>query len=546
MPFGSIPKHLLRAFQRKPASAALKRIGLAGLTLAVLGACEASREPGVIAPVEGFAGLVAGDEPRAVTIGRDILGNGGSAADAAAAMYFTMTATLPSRVGMASSGVCLVHNAGLMRDDATVQTEVYEFLPEPGKADGLQLAGPRAMAVMHARHGLARWGMLLNDAERLSRVGNSVSRAFARDIQAAAAFVSADPALRQLLSNRAGVLASEGDVLVFSELSGTISGLRRQGAGYLYGGAYANRFVEAAQASGVSIAIEDLRQMLPRVSEPLTVPFGDNVAYFPTNDGGLTTAQMWGMLTEVERYAGRNPVEKAHLLAEASQRSFALRGTWLGQGGTQASANLVSEAHLAQLLTGYSGQQHNKLAVEGASPQTVSNPFSAGIVVADRWSNAVACSFSMNGLFGAGRLVPGTGILLPKPAAPGANSLSVGIVANPFNGNVYLAGTASGGLAAPAALARVMLEGIEPEASIEDALRAPRLVNVASPDVTFYEPDLEDSVLAGLRQRGHTLQPEAEVGRANAFKCPIGLRTDDLSCVVDTDRRGHGLAVRVQ
>jgi len=517
----------------------------------VLGACEAPREPGVIAPVEGFAGMVSGDEPRAVTIGRDILGNGGSAADAAVAMYFTMTATLPSRVGLASSGVCLVHNAGIIRDDGTVETEVFEFLADAADPAGLQLAGPRAMAVMHARHGLARWGLLLNDAERLSRIGNSVSRAFARDIQAAAAFVSADPALRQLLSNRSGTLADEGDVLVFSELSGAISGLRRQGAGYLYGGSYAARFVEAAQASGVSVTTEDLRQMLPAVSEPLTVPFGDNVAYFPTNDGGLTTAQMWGMLTEVQRYSDLGAVEKAHLLAEASQRSFALRGTWLAagggsQGGSQASESLVSEAHLARLLTGYSGQQHNRLAVEGTAPQTVSNPFSAGFVVADRWSNAVACSFSMNGLFGAGRVVPGTGILLPKPAASGANSLSVGMVANPFNGNVYLAGTASGGLAAPAALARVMLEGIEPEVPVEDALGAPRLVNVASPDVTFYEPDLEDSVLAGLRQRGHTLQPEAEVGRANVLKCPAGLRTDDRTCVVGTDRRGHGLAIRVQ
>ncbi len=520
----------------------------------MLGACEAPREPGVIAPVEGFAGMVSGDEPRAVTIGRDILGNGGSAADAAVAMYFTMTATLPSRVGLAGSGVCLVHNAGFIRDDGTVETEVFEFLADAADPAGLQMAGPRAMAVMHARHGLARWGLLLNDAERLSRIGNSVSRSFARDIQAAAAFVSADPALRQLLSNRSGILAGEGDVLVFSELSGAISGLRRQGAGYLYGGSYAARFVEAAQASGVSITTEDLRQMLPAVSEPLTVPFGDNVAYFPTNDGGLTTAQMWGMLTEVQRYSGRSAVEKAHLLAEASQRSFALRGTWLGaggpqvgsEGGSQASESLVSEAHLARLLTGYSGQQHNRLAVEGTAPQTVSNPFSAGFVVADRWSNAVVCSFSMNGLFGAGRVVPGTGILLPKPAAPGANSLSVGMVANPFNGNVYLAGTASGGLAAPAALARVMLEGIEPEVPVEDALGAPRLVNVASPDVTFYEPDLEDSVLAGLRQRGHTLQPEAEVGRANVLKCPAGLRTDDRTCVVGTDRRGHGLAIRVQ
>ena len=53
------------------------------LLLAALGSACGSDERGKIEVVEGFAGLVAGDEPRAVAIGRDILGNGGTAADAA-------------------------------------------------------------------------------------------------------------------------------------------------------------------------------------------------------------------------------------------------------------------------------------------------------------------------------------------------------------------------------------------------------------------------------------------------------------------------------
>src|SRR3546814_819610 len=116
-PFITIPSHLLRAFQRKASPAALgaalranlranlRIAGFLGLGMAVLTACEAPREPGVIAPVEGFAGFVAGDEPRAVTIGRDVIGNGGSAADAAVAMYFAMAVTLPSRVGLAGGGI---------------------------------------------------------------------------------------------------------------------------------------------------------------------------------------------------------------------------------------------------------------------------------------------------------------------------------------------------------------------------------------------------------------------------------------------------------
>lgn len=497
--------------------------------------------------MEGFAGLVAGDEPRAVTVGRDILGNGGLAADAAVAMYFTMTATLPSRVGIAGSGVCLVHNSGLALRDREAGVEVIEFLADPAAPRRLQMSGPRAMAVLHARHGVLRWTALLSDAERLSRNGTSVSRAFAKDLDAAAAFVSADPVLREAFSNRAGDLAGEGDLINLRELSGLISGLRRQGAGYLYTGAFARRFVESAEAAGVPITNDDLRAAVPALKQPITVPVGDNLAYFPPNDGGLLVAQMWGMLTEVEGYSGASRTEKAHLLAEAGQRAFSQRSSWFGRDGAASSENLVSEAHLEKLLAGYSDRQHNKLAVaSGATLKTVSNPFGAGFIVADSWSNAVACSFSMNGLFGAGRTIPGTGVILPKETAPGANNLSAGIIANPFNGTLYFAGTASGGLAAPAALARVMLEANATDGTVEAALAAPRVVNVAEPDITFYEPSLEASVQTALRQMGHELQPEPGVGRANALKCPTGLLNDDSSCLVGTDQRGHGLSVRAQ
>lgn len=515
--------------------------------MTVLSACDAAREPGVLAEVEGFAGLVAGDEPRAVTIGRDVLGNGGTAADAAVAMYFAMTATLPSRVGIAGGGVCIAYNSGLGYQVSQPFAEVFQFLPDPDDPARPPLAGPRAMAVMHARHGAQRWGILLGETERLARIGNSVSRAFASDLAAAADFVQASPALRGAFSTRAGTLAREGDVLVMDELAGVISGLRRQGAGYLYTGAFADRFIEGAKEIDLSIDMAGLRDTLPRVAKPLTVPYGDNLAYFapPPGAGGLLTAQLWGMLTEVENYGSATEADRVHLLAEAGQRAFAARGGWL-RGGDGA-AGLVSEAHLEELMAGYSARQHSPVGESAATAvPAISNPFTAGFVIADQWSSAVACSFSMGGLFGDGRVVPGTGILLPKEASLGADNLSAAIVASPFNGTLYFAGTASGGLAAPAALARVMLESQRTSVGLEAAVAAPRVVNVGVPDVTYYEPSLDPAIVASLRQRGHVLQPESGVGRANAVMCPKGLRFDPGGCAAASDKRGFGLAIRVQ
>lgn len=509
--------------------------------MVVLGACEAPYEPGVIAPVEGFAGLVAGDEPRAVTIGRDVIGNGGSAADAAVAMYFTMMVTLPSRVGVAGGGACVVHNSGLGGQEGAPFAEAFEFLADPAAPDRLQLAGPRAMAVMHARHGVLRWEALLIEAERLARLGHGASRAFATDLASAAAFVAASPELRETFSGASGRIAREGDQLVQLELSGLISGLRRQGAGYLYTGAFANRFVESANGIGLAITSQGLREAGPAISPPLTVSDGDNLAYFTPHSGGLPAAQLFGALTRVENYAGASPAGRAHLLAEAGQRVFAARGAWLGDRGERAG--LVGDAQLERLMQGVSASRHAP-AAEAAAVPAVSNPFTAGFVVADRWSSAVACSFSLGGLFGDGRVVPGTGVTVPKAPEPGADNLSTAIIANTNNGTVYFAGTASGGLAAPAALARVMLESRGGD--LAAAVAAPRVVNVGVPDVTYVEPSLPDDIQSALRQYGHDLRAESEVGRANALSCPGGLRFDPGGCNVATDPRGHGLGVIVQ
>ena len=81
--------------------------------------------------VEGFAGLVAADDPRATVVGRDVLGNGGNAADAAVAMYFTLAVTLPSRASLGGGGVCVAF------DRSANSGETLEFLPRQSAGGGL-------------------------------------------------------------------------------------------------------------------------------------------------------------------------------------------------------------------------------------------------------------------------------------------------------------------------------------------------------------------------------------------------------------------------
>src|SRR5262249_52317290 len=72
----------------------------AGLLALAVAGCQSKRAAtGIIGSVKGFAGAVVADEPRAALAARDVLTAGGSAADAAVALYFTLAVTLPSSAG---------------------------------------------------------------------------------------------------------------------------------------------------------------------------------------------------------------------------------------------------------------------------------------------------------------------------------------------------------------------------------------------------------------------------------------------------------------
>ncbi len=76
------------------------------------------------------AGYVVGDEPTAVKAGAAALDQGGSAADAAAAMYFTAAVTYPVAAGLGGGGLCVVH------DPASGANETFEFVAHDAVGGG--------------------------------------------------------------------------------------------------------------------------------------------------------------------------------------------------------------------------------------------------------------------------------------------------------------------------------------------------------------------------------------------------------------------------
>jgi gamma-glutamyltranspeptidase/glutathione hydrolase len=526
----------------------MRGFGLAAVL--VLSACSdlqvEEREP--VETVEGFAGLVVADEPRAATIGRDILIDGGNAADAAIAMYFAMTVTLPSRVGLGGGGTCVIY------DNEDKRGDVLQFLPVATPSGGIVPRGPRAMAALSARQGRMRWPEMVSPAESLARFGHAVSRAFVRDLQLAASRIEVSPELSRLFRNKAGRLPAEGDRIEQVELAGVLSGLRSQGAGYLHGGSFLDRYVEASVAAGQLISRGEVRDALPVFEPAIAFPVAGRTAYFsgPPAADGLVAAMLWRTLTETLDYQDEEGAERAHLFVEAAMRSFGDRADWMNsRGGSRTDpGRLLDEDHLRRLADTIDRARHTPADALSPRPNMVpENPYGASLVAGDHWGNAAACSFTMNGLFGAFRTVPGTGIILAAPPSGdhnGALAPSAVIIAADPTGNAYFGAAASGGSAAPTALVAVLSGAVQEGRDLAQVVGEARIHHGGLPDVVSFEPGTDPGILAGLRQRGHDLSEVPELGRVNAFTCLEGLRNYKLDCDVVQDPRGFGLAITVQ
>lgn len=461
---------------------------LAALLVFGLTACDKTPE-GTVGFVQGFGGIVTADEPRAVLSAQDVLSAGGKAADAMVRAYFTLAVTLPSTASLGGGGVCVVHD----RDMKTTEVVDFSGLPTSGSSSQsnatLVPSQVRGLYALHAKYGKFRWEELVAEAERLARFGTPVSRALAADLAVAAPLMMQNPLAGRVFAPNGRVL-TEGQNLVQLELATTLAKIRHA-PGNFYNGPLAKELVDGANRVGAAINLEDLRNFRPQLRETVNVELGDDVAHFASTSAGTAAANIF------------RAVQEPYDDADASKRPVIL---------AQASANNL---------------------LPSQTPQSAAN-----VVVMDAVGNAAACSFSSNGLFGNGRMVPGAGFFLGGALAPSA--LAPVLVVNAPTNEVHYGAAAAGGVAAPMALVQTMLASYVEEKKINEAVDTPRIFS-ANQQITFAEGP---AAAGALEANGYKVRQLALPARVNAMQCGSGTPNWD-KCFVAHDPRGHGLSVVV-
>lgn len=439
---------------------------LAALAVSGCGGLQIDRSRGVKPPTWG---LVAGEEPRAVLVARDVLMAGGSAADAATALYFTLAVTLPSAAGLGGGGMCVSHRETDPRTEEPV-VEAYLFPPRPAPGAAVSLPGnPRGFFALQARHGQRRWEELLVPAENIARFGHPVSRALATDLAQASGRVVPGTPLGDALLGPAGRPKGEGAELTRLSLAATLGILRTRGPGDLYSGQLARTFIAGAAAAGMVITPEALRAAVPEAVPPLQADWGSHVASFPAGvPQGEAAVGAWDALVDGGTYGGESP------------------------------ARAVDQAVATRMSPG-----------TGGAGQEVA---STGFVVVDGFGAAVACTVSMVTPFGTGIEAGNTGILLAPPVTdPRVLGLPM-VVSNLNTGNLFFAGAATGPQAPAAALATALASleaGLDASAAMAQgraAAGAARVDALLCPDGFRADPlacrILADSQAHGLAMTG--------------------------------------------
>lgn len=502
------------------------------MVLSLSAACADPDAPSRVGFLSGFYGGAVADEPRAVLVARDVLAAGGSAADAAVALYFALAVTKPAAASLGAVGACLVYEP----EEGTVRA--LDFTPDrtSESTGGLSVAIPgavRGMSALHAMLGRLRWSRVLGPAEELARFGTTVSRSFVEDLERYPE-IAGDPGFGPLVRRDDGGLVAEGDEIVQPELAAYIGAIRAGGAAAFYGGALGQAFADAVDRMGERLDLADMRESAPELTEALVIPAGDANAHFLPSfrSAGPYQALLWRMLATGDRLVGAGTRERPHLLADASARALS---AYPGSLSGSADPDWVEGGRVDSLLAGYAPDRRT-------APETAAVEFTdsgTSFVVADRSGNAVSCGVTLNRPFGIGRTAPGTGIFPAALPAPGeiSGALSPLIVANP-NTDVLVLAASAAGLGAPTSVVDVAIRTVLGGSPLEQAIETPR---------TFFPVDgavLAETAAGGqaLAALGYPTARRGVVGVVNAISCPDGLPDRPESCASAADRRGAGLA----
>ncbi|MDT5121762.1 MAG: gamma-glutamyltranspeptidase / glutathione hydrolase [Acidobacteriota bacterium] len=507
-------------------------------------------------PVRAQHGMVASTNRLASQVGVEIMKRGGNAVDAAVATGFALAVTYPAAGNLGGGGFMMIR----FRDGRTTAIDYREMAPalathnvyqdEKGnliQGEGSSTVGYRAAGVPGTPAGLEMawkkygsgkltWSQLIEPARRLAADGFPLYYSLARSLRSSEGFFEPYEDSRRIYNNN-GDYYKEGAVWRQPELAATLARLQKSGAQEFYQGETARLIADDMKRHNGLITTEDMRNYVAKERVPLRSTYRgyEIISMPPPSSGGAVLIEMLNILEgyDLRKMDWSSPA-RYHLLTETMRRAFADRAEYMGDADfvKVPVAGLIDKEYAAQLRSTINMSRASKSSeVRAGKPTGYEAEETTHFTVVDTDGNVVSNTYTLNGGFGSGVIAKGTGVLMnnemddfaAKPGVPNAYGLiqgernAVGPRKRPLSamtptfvlrkdGSLWFAVGSPGGPTIINTVLQVVINVIDYDMNIQQAIDAPRIHHQWLPDEIVYEPyKISLDTQRTLQSLGHKL-----------------------------------------
>jgi gamma-glutamyltranspeptidase / glutathione hydrolase len=518
---------------------------LALLLLVTTPLLAASKEP-----VRARHAMVASTSEIASRIGADVMKKGGNAVDAAVAVGLALAVTWPSAGNLGGGGFMLVRKADGTseaidyRERAPLAATRDMYLDAQGNVvPKLSLEGHKAVAVpgtvaglalAHKRHGKLPWDALVEPARKLAAEGFEVNYHLARSLRLQSTIEKMarfDESRR--IYQRSGKFYEMGETFVQPELAAVLARVKTNPRDF-YEGETAKLLVADMKANGGIVSLEDLRTYEPTIRTPLRTTYrGHEILTMPPpSSGGIALVEMLNMLESYDLKAmGWHSAQYTHTMVEVMRRAFADRAKFLGDTDfvKVPVAALTSEKYADERRRTINPLRASASSEAGAgNPAPYESPDTTHFTIVDTEGNIVSNTYTLNDSYGAGVTAKGTGILLNNEMDDFTSKVGVandyGLIQGEANaiqpkkrplssmtptivlkdGKPLFAIGSPGGPTIINTVLHVIVNVVDFDMDIQEAIAAPRFHHQWQPDVIFWEAfGVNPDSRAMLEKMGH-------------------------------------------
>ena len=505
--------------------------------------------------------MVVSAHPLASEIGVNILKKGGNAADATIAVQFALAVVYPSAGNIGGGGFFVYrdkdgHCSTLdFREKAPLLSKrdmyldstnnvikdlsLYSYLAVgvPGTVDG--------MVNIHEKHGQLPWEELVQPAIDLATNGFELTRLEANKLNR---FNKTKGTINKN-SDYFKENYSEGDSISLPHLSKTLVLIRDYKRAGFYNGKTAQMLVEEMSLNDGRITQQDLDSYQSIWRDPIIGFYKGYkiISMSPPSSGGILLTQMLKMAEHFPlRDFGFHSLKSIHVMTEIEKLAFADRAKHLGD------PDFYNVPERSLIDSSYLLKRSNKINIDSA---LLSSDVYAGKLnlneseetthfsIVDEYGNASSLTTTLNGSFGSGIIVEGAGFLLNnemddfsiQPGYPNMYGL-IGGEANAVepskrmlssmtptilekDGNLFMVLGTPGGSTIITAVFQTIINVIDYNMNIEQAVNSPRFHHQWYPDEIKMEKDIakDSNLIFQLKTMNHQLDFVSSMNRVDAI-----------------------------